>query len=123
MNKELLTIEFRYHVIPKSDYTSGFESKKITVGVYNTLEDAVKEGNKVLKELSSRFKFYESFGTHNGVFGSATRLVSDCFRGYPQVFCKITQLKYDDIRKVMNDVIDSEDKYKFWSESDSNENK
>lgn len=121
MNKELLTIEFCYRTIPKSDYDSGRESKVVTIGVYDTLEDAIKEGNNVLKELSSKFKFCESFGTHNGAFGSATRLVSDCFRGYPQVFCKITQLKYDDIRKVMNDVIDSEDKYKFWSESDKNE--
>jgi len=116
MNKELLTIEFRYHVIPKSEYASDFESKEVTIGVYDTLEDAVKEGNNVLKELSSRFKFRESFGTHNGVFGSATRLVCDCFNGYPQVFCKITQLKYDDMCKVMNEAFDSEDKYRKWND-------
>ena len=114
MNKELLTIEFRYHVIPKSEYASDFESKEVTIGVYDTLEDAVKEGNNVLKELSSRFKFRESFGTHNGLFGSAQRLVCDCFNGYPQVFCKITQLKYDDICEVMNEAFDSDNKYRKW---------
>ena len=112
--KELLTIEFRYHAIPKSEYASESESKKITIGVYDTLEDAVKEGNNVLKELSSRFKFRESFGTHNGVFGSATRLVCDYFNGYPQVFCKITQLKYDDIDEVLSEVFKCEMEYKKW---------
>lgn len=111
--KELLTIEFRYHAIPTSEYASESESKKITIGVYDTLEDAIKEGNNVLKELSSRFKFCESFGTHNGVFGSATRLVCN-FNGYPQVFCKITQLKYDDIDEVLSEVFNSEMEYKKW---------
>lgn len=114
--KELLTVEFRYHVIPKSEYASDFISKTVTIGVYDTLDDAVKEGNIVLEKLSSRFKFFESFDTHNGVFGSATRLVCDCFNGYPQVFCNITQLKYDDICKVMNEAFDSEDKYRKWND-------
>lgn len=114
MNKELLTIEFRYHVIPKSEYDPDFESKEVTIGVYETLNDAVKEGNNILKELSSRFKFYESFGTHNGVFGSATRLVCDCFNGYPQVFCKITKLSFEDVKDVMKVAFDSEKKYQNW---------
>lgn len=117
MDKELLTVEFRYHVIPKSEYASDFESKEVTIGVYETLDDAIKEGNNVLKELSSRFKFRESFGTHNGVFGSPTRLVCDCFNGYPQVFCKITQLKYDDINKVVDVAFDNEEKYRKWDDA------
>jgi len=114
MNKELLTIEFGYHVIPMSEFASDYVSKVVTVGVYDTFEDAIKEGNNVLKELSSRFKFRETFGTHNGVFGSATRLVCDCFHGYPHVYCKITQLKYDDINKVMSEAFDSEENYADW---------
>lgn len=114
MTKEILTIEFRYHVIPKSEYASDCESKKVTIGVYETLDDAIKEGNNVLKELSSRFKFRESFGTHNGVFGSATRLVCDCLNGYPQVFCKITNLSFEDVEDVMKTAFDSEKKYKKW---------
>lgn len=116
MTKELLTIEFRYHVVPKSEYSCDDESKTITIGVYDTLEEAVKEGNKILKELSSKFNFRETFGTNNGVFGSATRLVCDCFRKRPEVFCKITQLKYDDISKVMDEVFESEEKYRKWRE-------
>ena len=113
MTKELLTIEFRYHEVPKSEYSGGYVSKTITIGVYDTLEEAVKEGNKVLNELSSKFKFRDSFGINNGVFGTANRLVCD-FRGYPQVFCKIEQLKYDDISKVMDEVFESEEKYRKW---------
>ena len=118
MNKELLTVELRYHSVPKSEYSSGYESKTITIGVYDSLEEAVKEGNKVLDKLSSKFKFRDLFGTNNGVFGSATRLVCDFCHGYPEVFCKIEQLKYDDICKVINEVFDSEDKYKKWKETE-----
>ena len=116
MTKELLTIEFRYHEVPKSEYSCEYVSKTITIGVYDTLEEAVKEGNKVLKELSSKFKIRDTFGVHNGVFGSANRLVCDCFRGCPEVFCKITQLKCDDICKVMDEVFESEEKYRKWRE-------
>ena len=116
MTKELLTIEFRYHEVPKSEYSCEYVSKTITIGVYDTLEEAIKEGNKVLNQLSSKFNFgRETFGTHNGVFGSATRLVCD-FHAKPEVFCEITQLKYDDISKVMNEVFDSEDNYRKWRE-------
>jgi len=118
MTKELLTIEFRYHEVPKSECSCEHVSKTITIGVYDTLEDAVKEGNKVLNKLSSKFNFSDSFGTNNGVWGSANRLVCDCFRGYPQVFCKITQLKYDDdISKVMNEVFESEEEYRKWKDN------
>ena len=117
MTKELLTIEFRYHEVPKSEYSCEYVSKTITIGVYDTLEEAVKEGNKVLNKLSSKFKFREAFGTNNGVFGSANRLVCDCFRKCPEVFCKIEQLKYDDISKVMDEVFDSEEKYRKWREN------
>ena len=116
MTKELLTIEFRYHEVPKSEYSCEYVSKTITIGVYDTLEDAVKEGNKVLDKLSSKFKFRESFDINNGVFGSANRHVCD-FRGYPEVFCQIKQLKYDDISKVMDEVFDSEEKYRKWRDS------
>lgn len=115
MTKELLTIEFRYHEVPKSEYSCEYVSKTITIGVYDTLEDAVKEGNKVLKEWSSKFKIRDTFGVHNGVFGSANRLVCD-YHANPEVFCEIKQLKYDDISKVMNEVFESEEKYRKWRE-------
>jgi len=116
MTKELLTIRFRYHEVPKNLNACEYAEKTITIGVYDTLEEAVKEGNNVLKQLSSKFKFSEAFGIHNGVFGCDTRLVCDCFRGCPEVFCKITQLKCDDICKVMDEVFESEEKYRKWRE-------
>lgn len=114
MAKELLTIEFRYHEVPKSEYSCEYVSKTITIGVYDTLEEAVKEGNKVLNELSSKFKFSETFGLHNSLWGTATRLVCDYSHCDVEVFCEIEQLKYDDIRKVMDEVFESEEKYRKW---------
>ena len=46
MTKELLTIEFRYRDKPKSDSDSEHRSKTITIGVFDTLEEAIVEGNK-----------------------------------------------------------------------------
>jgi len=113
MEKELLTIEFRYHVIPQSEYSHDSESKTITIGVYDTFDEAVKEGNKVLKQLSSMFKhLHDKFGYKNGAFGTATRLVADCCNGYPQVFCQITKLNFEGVEDVMNAVFDSEKRYK-----------
>jgi len=45
MKKELLTIEFRYHDKPLSKDFGGHESKTITIGVYDTLDEAIIEGN------------------------------------------------------------------------------
>ena len=115
MKKELLTIEFRYHVIPKSEYSTDYESKTITIGVYDTFEEAAKEGNNILKQLSSSFKHLRGkFGANNGVFGTETRLVSDCFNGYPQVFCKITKLNFEDGEDVMNVAFVRETEYRQW---------
>jgi hypothetical protein len=113
MEKELLTIEFRYHVIPKSEYSSDYDAKTITIGVYDTFEEAIKEGNNIIKQLSSRFKHLRGeFGTKNGPFGSSTRLVADCFSGYPHVFCKITKLKFEDVEDVMNEAFAKETEYR-----------
>lgn len=113
-----MTIEFRYHEVPKSEYSCEYVSKTITIGVYDTLEEAVKEGNKVLNKLSSKFKFRDSFGLHNSLFDTATRLVCDYTTCDVEVFCEIEQLKYeDDISKVMDEVFDSEEKYRKWCDN------
>ena len=116
MDKELLTIEFRYHAIPKdSEYSDGYMEKKITIGVYDTLEEAVNEGNKTLSTLSSKFKFSYKFGLHNGIFGYPNRLVTDFYshKGI-EVFVKITPLHFEDVADVLNEVIESQNKYNIW---------
>lgn len=45
MRKKLLTIKFRYHDEP-NDIGSVYREKKITVGIFDTLEEAVKRGQQ-----------------------------------------------------------------------------
>ena len=115
MNKELLTIEFRYHDKPKSDDFCGYTSKTITIGVFNTLGDAITEGNKALNVLSESFevraddKFQASF-----LFGSPKRLVTNT--SYPtngiQYFAKITRLNFDDLNETINETFEAAKRYK-----------
>lgn len=119
MDKFLLTIEFRYHVVPKYDSDLYDKSDVVTIGVYDSFDEAIDNGNEVLKMLSDNFKFYGSkFGKNNGPFGSPTMLVCSAFK-YPEVFCKITKLKYFDIKQTMNNALNSEKEYREW-ENDLN---
>ena len=117
MQKELLQVEFRYHKIPLGEYLSDWERKLITIGIYDTLIDAVSEGNKTLKKLSKEFKFTEKFGINNGVFGTPTRLVTDFSARHIQVFVSITKLHFDNVLDVMNIALETDKKYRNWKES------
>jgi hypothetical protein len=44
--KELVTLEFRYNDKPASYHHSSYRSKIITIGIFDTLEEAVNQGNK-----------------------------------------------------------------------------
>ena len=55
-DKELLTIEFRYHDELGWEHDDGGRTKTITIGIYDTLEEAVNEGNEALKVLSEHFR-------------------------------------------------------------------
>ena len=115
MTKELLTVEFRYHDVPKGDYDCEYKSKTITIGVYDTLDEAIAEGNKILNVLSESFevrsddKFQKVF-----LFGGPKRLVTNCCystRGI-QYFAKIDQLKFDDLSEMVKETFDAADRYR-----------
>lgn len=110
--KELVTIEFRYHDIPKTEFDDGYAERKITIGLYDTLEEAIENGNKALSTLAKHFKFTKFFGLHNGCFGNPERLVTDFYtiKGI-QVFAKITPLKFDNLEDVIYDVLNSQKRY------------
>lgn len=117
MTKELLTIEFRYHDRPISDAFSGHTDKTITIGIYDTLEEAIAEGNKCIDILSKHFqvrsddKFAMKF-----LFGQPCRLVTNCC--YPtkgiEYFAKITQLKFDDLAETINETFEAFERYKNY---------
>lgn len=87
MTKELVTIEFRYHDKPKGEHDSNYKSKTITIGVFDTIEEAIIEGNKALELLESKFKLHafpkgdkaakERFSKNGGCFGNAKKLVTN----------------------------------------------
>ncbi len=102
MDKELLTIEFRY-----TDKEGEYHSKTITIGIYDTLEVAIEEGNKVLDVLSKTFEVRsDDKFMKNHLFGTPKRLVTNC--SYPtkgiQYFAKITKLNHENVSDAIKDI-------------------
>ena len=79
MQKELLEIEFRYHDRPIGSCPATSCSKTIAIGIFDTLEEAVKAGNETLKVLSEHFQVRsdDRFKVR-GLFGTPDRLVTNC---------------------------------------------
>ena len=127
MEKELVTIEFRYIDKPRSEDFGGHESKTITIGVFDTFEEAAIEGNKALEIFEKYFKLNtawnrnERFSKNGGCFGSQKRLISNL--AYLQTpfsfYAKIDKLKYDDIEQTILNVLDARKRYdKYKKELD-----
>jgi hypothetical protein len=124
MTKELLTIEFRYNDIPKSDTDSKHRSKSktITIGVFDTFEEAIAEGNKAMEvfekhfELNPHYNKKERFSTNGGCFGYPKRLITAL--GYLQIpfefYAKIEQLKYDDVEQTIVEVLEAGKRYEDY---------
>lgn len=125
MTKELLTIEFRYHDKPKNEAFSGHGIKTITIGVFDTLEEAIAEGNKALEVFEKRFKLNtawnkkDRFSKNGGCFGTANRLITAL--GYLQTpfefYAKITKLTYGDVDQTIFEVLEALEKYKEYKKS------
>ena len=117
MKKELVTIEFRYNDAQsdKNDYE--YKTKTVTIGIYNTLEEAITEGNKALSILSESFEVRsdDKFKLHH-LFGFPKRLVTNTC--YPttgiQYFAKITKLKFDDLNDTMVETFEASKRYKEY---------
>lgn len=120
MKKELLKIEFRYHDEPNWKHDSGARKKTITIGIYDTLEEAVEEGNKVMKVLSEYFEIRaeDRFAVH-GLFGNPDRLVSNtCYitKGV-EYFADIITLNFDDLSEAIAETFEAYDRYKQYKEN------
>lgn len=119
IQKELLTIEFRYLDRPKGECDSEHSNKTITIGVFDTLEEAIKEGNEALKVLSAHFgiRADDCFKVH-GLFGNPDRLVTNCC--YPtkgiSYFANITPLKFDDLSDTIKETFNAYERYKSYKE-------
>lgn len=121
MQKELLTIEFRYHDRPEDMTNRVCRNKTITIGIFDTLEEAIEEGNKTLEKLSKYFQVRpdDKFQLHY-LFGNPKRLVTNCC--YPTngigYFAKITPLKFDDLLNTIKETFDAYERYKLSKEEE-----
>ena len=122
MTKELVTIEFRYRDIPKGEYDSEHKSKTITIGVFDTLEEAIVEGNKAMEVFEDYFKLNphynrkERFSKNGGCFGYPHRLITAL--GYLQspfeFYAKIEKLTYADVDQTIIEVVEAGKRYKEY---------
>ena len=127
MEKFLLTIEFRYHGMPKFEEGGTARTSISAAGVYDDFNEACKEGNSLLENLENRFPLHvfpngkgvakkERFSKNGGCFGSKKDLISNlAYLTTPfDFYAKITTLKYDAIDSVVDEVIDSIKKYRVY---------
>lgn len=119
MQKELLTIEFRYNDRPRGDWDGPSCSKTITIGIFDTLEEAVKKGNEILKVLSEHFEVRNDdlFKIH-GLFGNPDRLITNCCYTTKGIayFASITPLRFDDLSETIKETFRAYDRYKQYKQ-------
>lgn len=112
--KELLTIEFRYNDKPRGDWDGPSRQKTITIGVFDTLGEAVNAGNEALKVLSKHFevRINDCFKIH-GLFGLPDRLVSNNCYSTKEItyFAKITPLNFNPLSEAISEVFEATNNY------------
>jgi hypothetical protein len=115
--KELLTVEFRYTRISTWDRDDDYCTKTFTIGIYDSLEEAVIMGNLTLLTLSETFEVRSTDRFKvKGLFDFPDRLVSN--NCYPtkgvMYFAKIETLNFveiDTFQNEINEIMDEKDKY------------
>ena len=123
MEKYLVRVEFRYSDAPKTEdgYTS--KTKKVTIGVYDTFEEACQNGNNLLEVIESKFELHqfpngtkaskERFSKNGGYLGSKKDLVSNlAYLKTPfEFYAKIETLEYSPIDEVIENVVSASKRY------------
>lgn len=123
MEKYLVRIEFRYYDAPETEDGITSKSKKVTIGVYDTFEDACQNGNNLLEVLESKFELHqfpdgskaskERFSKNGGCFGSKNTLVSNlAYLKTPfDFYAKIETLKYSPIDEAIESAVSAAKRY------------
>lgn len=133
MEKYLVRIEFRYSDAPETEYGWHDKNKVVTIGIYDTFEDACKSGNNLLGVLESKFELHqfpdgrkaskERFSKNGGSFGSKKNLVTNlAYLKTPfDFYAKIETLEYSPIDKVIEDVVSASKRYMKYKLATGNE--
>lgn len=124
VTKRLVTIEFRYYDRPINEDFSGYNTCTITVGVYDTLDEAIEHGNKAIELLSKYFEVRSGDRfMKNHLFGTPKTLVTNCC--YPikniSYFAKITSLHYDNLLATIQKVFEARNRYEQYLKEQEDE--
>jgi hypothetical protein len=123
MDKYLVTIEFRYSDVPKFENGGTSNSKTTTIGVYDSIDEAIEKGNEALEKLESKFAIHtfpngrkakkERFSKNGGCFGTANTLVTNlAYLQTPfEFYAKITTLKHLDLEETLFNLIEARNRY------------
>lgn len=128
MEKFLVTIEFRYRDAPEL-----YPEKVITIGVYDTFDDACNNGNFLMQTLESKYPLHkfpngteakkERFSKYGAPFRTKLTLITDtAYLKTPFVFsAKITTLKFDDVEKTIDEIEAAVKRFKEHKSSEDDE--
>lgn len=126
MEKYLVRIEFRYSDAPETEDGYHSKNKMVTIGVYDTFEEACKNGNNLLEVLESKFELHqypdgskaskERFSKNGGLFGGKNTLVTNlAYLKTPfEFYVQIETLKYDPIDEVIKEVVSASKRYRNY---------
>ena len=123
MEKYLVRIEFRYSDAPETEDGYSSKNKMVTIGVYDTFEEACQNGNNLLEVLESKFELHqypdgskaskERFSKNGGCFGSKKTLVTNlAYLKTPfEFYAKIETLEYNPIDEIIENVVRASKRY------------
>jgi hypothetical protein len=134
MKKYLVKIEFRYSDAPKSEGRGTSLNKTVTIGVYDTFDEACENGNKLLETLESKFQMHRfpkgneakrgRFSLNGGPFGTRNNLVTNlAYLNTPfDFFASIETLTFDSIDESIDEVLEAVKRYRAYKSSIENDN-
>lgn len=107
MIKELVKIEFRYSDKPDDDGFGEYKSKTVTIGIYDTIKEAIEIANKTL-ELLKKYNFEirsNDYFKENDLFDQPTRLVSNCCYSTNRIsyFLSIIKLEFSNLEDIIKE--------------------
>lgn len=118
-SKQLVTIELRYEDRPVNEDISRYTIYTITIGVYDTLNEAIQHGNEAINVLSKYFEVRsDDHFAKNALFGMPRRLVSNCCYPTQQIsyFAKIIPLHFDDLEEAIIEAFAARERCKRYEQ-------
>lgn len=118
--KYIVQIELLYHDVP----TPPFSEKRrqvVTIGIYDSLEESIENGNEAIKYLSNFFEVHrdDQFTLKNRL-GYPKLLVSNCW--YPTknivYYARITPLQFSELKEAIYEVFQAYERYMLYLENE-----